>query len=217
MAASGLGYGAAYGLALSRRDPISAPGVVVLSLLHRDLGRVLQQTGPAPHNLTWNTIPLTPYSTAAADVEREINELIELIDYRPGVMAEALRQRDDMLAYWCGVLMFSKASHPLTYDLMEIALRVGQFQAMHYKLREGRPRPSQLSPALMPPIEVPGHASLAERSCDRGVSHFALSDGGHAGRSEHAIRYPRSRQHAIAAPRTKNCAKPGGLGTALQV
>jgi membrane-associated phospholipid phosphatase len=52
---------------------------------------------------------------------------------------------------------------------MSIALRVGEFQAMHYKLHPGtdaagnaipnRPRPSQLSPALMPPIAVPGHAS----------------------------------------------------------
>jgi membrane-associated phospholipid phosphatase len=75
-----------------------------------------------------------------------------------------------MLLYWCGVLMFGKASHPWTYDLMEIALRIAQFQAMHYKRMankakatdkegRGRPRPSQLSPALMPPIEVPGHAS----------------------------------------------------------
>src|SRR5262249_11420905 len=57
-----------------------------------------------------------------------------------------------------------------TYDLMAIALHVGQFQVMHYKRManktnpgdaegKGRPRPSQLSPALMPPIEVPGHAS----------------------------------------------------------
>jgi hypothetical protein len=110
---------------------------------------------------------LTPYP---ANPAAEIRELIELIDYRPGVMTEALMQRDDMLKYWCGVLMFGASSHPFTYDLMEIALRVGQLQAMHYKrmanrapgAREGRgrPRPSQVSPALMPPIEVPGHASF---------------------------------------------------------
>jgi membrane-associated phospholipid phosphatase len=65
--------------------------------------------------------------------------------------------------------MSSPLSHPYTNDLMSIALRVGEFQAMHYKLHPGtdaggnpipnRPRPSQLSPALMPPIAVPGHAS----------------------------------------------------------
>ena len=31
---------------------------------------------------------------------------------------------------------------------------------MHYKRKNHRPRPSQLSPALMPPIAVPGHASF---------------------------------------------------------
>jgi len=43
---------------------------------------------------------------------------------------------------------------------MEIARRIGQFQAMHYKLVFNRERPSQLSPALLPPIEVPGMASF---------------------------------------------------------
>jgi len=43
------------------------------------------------------------------------------------------------------------ASHPATCKLMEIARRIGQFQAMHYKLVFNRERPSQLSPALLPP------------------------------------------------------------------
>jgi membrane-associated phospholipid phosphatase len=64
--------------------------------------------------------------------------------------------------------MFNKYSHPATYRLLQIALRVGQFLAMHYKYNPGmvsgnplppRPRPSQISPALLPPITVPGHAS----------------------------------------------------------
>jgi len=63
-------------------------------------------------------------------------------------------------------LMSSRASHPATTRLMHIALHVGEFQAMRYKRLPApgnpianRPRPSQLSPALMPPIAVPGHAS----------------------------------------------------------
>jgi membrane-associated phospholipid phosphatase len=127
------------------------------------LGEFTQQTDPNG-NIKWDGISLAaaPIPTGQS-LTNEINELIDLIDYRPGVMAEALRQRDNMLAYWCGVLMFGAASHPWTFDLMSIALRVGQFQAMHYKRMAnngmGRPRPSQLSSALMPPIEVPGHAS----------------------------------------------------------
>jgi len=51
---------------------------------------------------------------------------------------------------------------------MHIAMHIGEFQAMHYKRFQkatsgtaipNRPRPSQLSPALMPPIAVPAHAS----------------------------------------------------------
>jgi membrane-associated phospholipid phosphatase len=41
--------------------------------------------------------------------------------------------------------------------LVEAALRVGQLVAMHYKARWNRPRPSQLSPALMPPVPTPRH------------------------------------------------------------
>ena len=70
-----------------------------------------------------------------------------------------MAQRDSVVAYWRGLLMFNAASHPWTCDLLQIALRVGQFQAMHYKNEFGRPRPSQLSPALMPAIDPPGHAS----------------------------------------------------------
>jgi hypothetical protein len=39
-------------------------------------------------------------------------------------------------------------------------MHIGQFQAMHYKLKFKRPRPSHLSPSLMPPINVPGHAAF---------------------------------------------------------
>jgi len=86
-------------------------------------------------------------------------------------MSEALAQRDNISVYWAGLLMYNKASHPATYRLAQIALRVGPFQAMYYKYNPGantppgpppllpRPRPSQLSPSLMPPIDIPGHAA----------------------------------------------------------
>src|SRR5215469_7398565 len=81
---------------------------------------------------TWNAITLPGYPAGSA-LDDEIDELVQLIDYRPGVMSEALMQRDDLLKYWCGVLMFGASSHPYTFDLMEIAFRIGQFQVMHYK------------------------------------------------------------------------------------
>ena len=119
----------------------------------------------ATTNQTWNAIPLPPYpAVGTPQFDAEIDELVQLIDYRPGVMTEPLMQRNDLLKYWCGILLFGASSHPYTYDLMEIAFRVAQFQVMHYKRAanggKGRPRASEICPALMPPIEVPGHASF---------------------------------------------------------
>ena len=74
-------------------------------------------------------------------------------------MSEALAQSTDMVGYWAGLLMFSRFSHPWTFRLARIAIVVGEFIAMTLKRLHQRPRPSQLSPALMPPIPVPGHAS----------------------------------------------------------
>ena len=108
--------------------------------------------------LRWNTITLSAYPKGA-NLKKELDELLELVEYRPGVMAEALAQRSNLAAYWRGVLMFNAASHPWTCDLLQIASQVGQFQAMHYKNKFNRPRASQLSPALMPAIDPPGHAS----------------------------------------------------------
>jgi membrane-associated phospholipid phosphatase len=93
-----------------------------------------------------------------------------LIEFRPGVLAEALAQRNNILGYFQGIFSFSRSSHRKTYDLCCVALQIGQFQATWYKhwavydlggsgtfKPRMRPRPSQLSPVLLPPIEVPGH------------------------------------------------------------
>jgi len=92
-------------------------------------------------------------------IKKELAQLMRLIEYRPGVMAEALAQRQNIEIYFQGLLAYNGASHPNTYRLVEIAQRVGQFQAMYYKWEYQRPRPGQLCPALMPPIDVPGHAA----------------------------------------------------------
>jgi len=97
---------------------------------------------------------------AKVDIDAELDELVTLIEYRPGVMAEAMAQRTNPWAYFRGILMCNSASAPYTHDLVEVASVIGQFQAMHYKRHFSRPRPSQYSPALLPQIDVPGHASF---------------------------------------------------------
>jgi membrane-associated phospholipid phosphatase len=101
--------------------------------------------------------PLLPTTQAAID--NELQELVKLIEYRPGVMSEAMAQLTNPWAYFRGILMCNSSSAPATHALVQIAAHIGQFQAMHYKMHYNRPRPSQYSPALLPPIDVPGHAS----------------------------------------------------------
>jgi membrane-associated phospholipid phosphatase len=110
--------------------------------------------------LRWNNIDLqTPLD--AADVADELRELSALIEYRPGLLNEALNHINSIgvIGYFRGLLNFTATSHPFTHGLARIGMRIGEFQSMYYKALFNRPRPSTLSPALLPPIEVPGHAS----------------------------------------------------------
>ncbi|TAJ30028.1 MAG: phosphatase PAP2 family protein, partial [Reyranella sp.] len=86
--------------------------------------------------------------------------LLEAMEFRTKVLAEALSQKDSFMAHFRGAMSFSKATHPNTVYLLQGALRISQFVAMYYKDIFQRPRPSQLWPELMPPIVVPGHASF---------------------------------------------------------
>jgi membrane-associated phospholipid phosphatase len=92
-------------------------------------------------------------------IERELNMLYQLMDYRDGVMSEAMAQALGIIPYFQGLAGFTAASHPETTNLCIIALNLGQFMVMYYKNKYNRPRPSQLLPALLPSMEVPGHAS----------------------------------------------------------
>jgi hypothetical protein len=74
-------------------------------------------------------------------------------------MSEAIAQSTGIIPYFQGLAGFTAASHPATTNLCVIALNLGQFMVMFYKDQYQRPRPSQLRPALLPSMEVPGHAS----------------------------------------------------------
>jgi PAP2 superfamily len=107
----------------------------------------------------WWAIKL-PEKEENANLEEELKELVEIMNYRPGMISEVLAQANGILDYFRGIFSFSAKSHPKTYALGATAIRVGEFQVMYYKARYNRPRPSRLSPRLMPLIEVPGHASF---------------------------------------------------------
>jgi acid phosphatase (class A) len=73
---------------------------------------------------------------------------------------EILQQDQNFQLYWLQMMTFSRTSHPKTFFLLKVAARIAEVLMIHFKEKYKRPRPSQLCPALMPLLEVPGHASF---------------------------------------------------------
>ena len=69
-------------------------------------------------------------------------------------------QSSEFLTYFMDLLSITPASHPATVRLMNIASLIGLYCCLYWKGYYLRVRPSQLLPALMPPISIPGHASF---------------------------------------------------------
>jgi hypothetical protein len=92
--------------------------------------------------------------------ENEKRELIAIKEFRDIAMNEVVAQMNGFEDYFQGALSYSKATHPCTNLLYQGAMRAAEFASMHYKNKYQRPRPWQLWPELMPPIQVPGHASF---------------------------------------------------------
>ena len=94
------------------------------------------------------------------ELDNELIELVGLIEYRPGVIDEAIEQADQIDQFFSGIISFNRISHPETAKLAAFAAEVGYHVAMIFKEHYNRPRPSQLCPTLMPPIDPPEHASF---------------------------------------------------------
>ncbi|HST75285.1 MAG TPA: phosphatase PAP2 family protein [Acetobacteraceae bacterium] len=81
-------------------------------------------------------------------------------DERPDALGEILAQADEFISYFLELLTITPTSHPATVRLLNIANLIALFSVMYCKGTFKRPRPSQLCPALAPPIPVPGHSSF---------------------------------------------------------
>ena len=100
----------------------------------------------------WNT---------PARIEQEIADLaVGARDERAEALGEILSQDIEFITDFMGLLSITPGSHPNTYRVMHIANLAATFAAMHFKRVYERPRPSQICPALMPPIPGPGHSSF---------------------------------------------------------
>ncbi len=62
----------------------------------------------------WRTIGLPAPPGTQAEIDAELQELYEIAEFRAGVMAEAMEQRDNVLGYFRGLLTFKGGTHPWT-------------------------------------------------------------------------------------------------------
>jgi hypothetical protein len=91
----------------------------------------------------------------------EIEDLVRAArDERAEALGEILSQDVEFISDFMAVLTITPASHPNTYRVLHIASLIGSYTALFFKFDKQRPRPSQICPALLPPIPVPGHSSF---------------------------------------------------------
>ncbi len=132
--------------------------------------QAIDPTGPPPPGVpNWPWPNWVPYPAPAnwtglnaeAVVADEITQLVTAAsDERADALADILSQSDEFISYFLNMMTARPGAYPYTTKVLGIASLVGTFVAMYFKNLYSRPRPSQLSPALLPPIEIPGHASF---------------------------------------------------------
>lgn len=94
-------------------------------------------------------------------VQTEIEGLVTAAaNERADALGEILSESNEFISYFLNMMTARPGAYPATTRVLTIASLVGTFVAMYYKNLYARPRASQLCPALLPPIEVPGHASF---------------------------------------------------------
>ncbi|HEY0204052.1 MAG TPA: phosphatase PAP2 family protein [Acetobacteraceae bacterium] len=114
---------------------------------------LLPPNDPPVPPMVVNWTPLT--------LDIELNDLVTAAENeRADALGEILSQSDEFISYFLNAMSARPASHPKTTQVLAIASLVATLAAMYLKGLYARPRPSQLCPALLPPIEVPGHSSF---------------------------------------------------------
>ena len=95
-----------------------------------------------------------------ADYNGQIENLVLAArDERPDAMAPILSQDAEFFTDFLAVLTIRPGTHPQTWRVLHIASLIGSFAALYFKGKYDLPRPSQICPALLPPVPVPGHSS----------------------------------------------------------
>ena len=90
----------------------------------------------------------------------EVNDLAVLAaNERSDALGEIFNQDKEFVTQFMSLLGMTPGTHPNTYRVIHIGVEIGLFIAMYYKGQTNRPRPSQVLPALRPPLPMPGHSS----------------------------------------------------------
>jgi hypothetical protein len=109
----------------------------------------------------WQNWPLKKWKNTPESVEAELEQIRQLMsDERDGYMPEILAQIDGSPIFYLGLLGISGEQKPWTRALINFALRVAEFVALHYKKVHKRARPSVLCPGLLPLFGPPSHPSF---------------------------------------------------------
>lgn len=101
-----------------------------------------------------------PEEIASKPLKEEIKDLQTMaLDERPDALGEIVAQKDEFISYFMTLMGGNPTTHSASFLVFNIANLVATLVVMHFKGILDRPRPSHISPALLPPLEVPGHAS----------------------------------------------------------
>jgi membrane-associated phospholipid phosphatase len=143
---------------------ISEPGVAAVSMARSNFGR----NNWTPDWYAWRILgdfSTTNWQTIAVaaplpPTQAEIDALKTMVlDERPDALGEILGQNDEFMRYFVAAMGATADTHPMTMLVLNAANLVATMAVMYFKTKFDRVRPSQLIPALLPPIPVPGHAS----------------------------------------------------------
>jgi hypothetical protein len=110
----------------------------------------------------WTSIKI-PQPPTDPDTEIEVDELIQLqATERAALMSEIIEQNTTFMQDFLRLLMMTPTSRPYTYLLLKTGARVAELTMPYFKNTFNRPRPSQVCPWIMPPLEVAGHPSYPQ-------------------------------------------------------
>ena len=106
----------------------------------------------------WQTSIVVAPPSPVTNLEIETLKTM-VLDERPDALGEILGQNQEFMRYFVAAMGATAGTHPATMIVLNAANLVATMTVMYFKTKFDRVRPSQLIPALLPPIPVPGHAS----------------------------------------------------------